>query len=231
MTYSLRVKMTAEFLGTMVLVLFGCGSAVLGGGVGSVGIAFAFGLSLMAMVYSIGHISGCHINPAVTITMWALGKIQPKDVPGYILSQIAGAITGAVILYTIANGNNSFSIANGLGQNFISHKEGGYSLISAILTEVVFTFIFILVILASTSVHNSNKYMQGLAIGLILTVIHVVAIPVTGVSLNPARSIGPAILVGGDALKDLWVFITAPISGGILAAGVWNEFERSTRKK
>ncbi|MCW3462849.1 aquaporin Z [Chitinophaga nivalis] len=228
MTVSLSQKCIAEFFGTFVLVFMGCGSAVLAGAhVGFLGIAFAFGLSVLAMVYAIGHISGCHINPAITISMLAHGKISGKDAGAYIVSQIAGAIVGSAVLYFIAQGKADYAIAvNGLGQNGV---EGGspdhYSLISGLVAEIVLTAIFLIVVHGSTSKNNSNGAFAGLAIGLALTLIHIVGIPVTGVSVNPARSIGPALFVGGAALSHLWVFIVGPIVGGLLGGFIWKLYD------
>lgn len=224
MNASLTQKVLAEGLGTMVLVLMGCGSAVLAGShVGFLGIAFAFGLSVLAMVYAIGHVSGCHINPAITISMLANGKISGKDATGYIVGQIIGAIAGAAILYFIASGKAEYSIAaNGLGHNGVeANSPDGYSLIAGLVAEIVFTFIFLLVVHGSTSKSNANVGFAGVAIGLALTLIHIVGIPVTGISVNPARSIGPAIFVGGAAISQLWVFIVGPIVGGLLGGFAW----------
>ena len=211
-------KYIAELIGTMVLVLMGCGSAVIAGlYTGELGIAFAFGLAVLAMVYAIGSISGCHINPAITISMLAAGKISIKDTIFYVVSQCVGAILGAGILYVIALGDPSYSlVANGLGQNQFST----YSLTSVIIAEIIFTFIFVLVVHGSTH-ERVPKGFAGLAIGLSLALIHIVAIPIDGTSVNPARSLGPALFVGGTALSQLWVFWVAPIIGGILAAIVW----------
>jgi aquaporin Z len=214
-------KYVAEMIGTMVLVLLGCGSAVFSkftsSPIGTVGIAFAFGLSLLAMVYAIGGISGCHINPAVSISMLVAGRMRAKDTAFYIVSQCIGAIVGAGILYFIVSGNVAFSLKDtGLGANTYST----FPLQSAFAAEVVLTFIFLLVILGSTS-ERAPKGFAGLAIGLSLVLIHLVAIPIDGTSVNPARSLGPALFVGDIALSQLWVFIAAPIIGGILAALVW----------
>jgi len=211
-------KYLAELIGTMVLVLMGCGSAVIAGQyIGYSGISFAFGLSVLAMVYTIGSISGCHINPAITISMLITGKISVKDTVLYIVFQCIGAIVGAAILFGIASGNVAYSLAtNGLGANFFT----AYSLASVLLTEITLTFIFALVVHGSTN-ERVPKGFAGLAIGLTLTLIHLVAIPIDGTSVNPARSLGPAIFVQGIALSQLWVFWIAPIIGGILAAVVW----------
>ncbi len=216
----------AEMLGTMVLVLMGCGSAVLAGangmtGVGLLGISFAFGLSVLTMVYAIGSISGCHINPAITFAMLINKKINVKDATMYMVFQIIGAIAGAGILYWIAMGNPAYSIeTNGLGANFTST----YSIASGFVAEVVFTFIFLLVIFGATS-SKAPAGFAGIAIGLALTLIHIVCIPITGTSVNPARSIGPAIFAGGEALSQLWIFIIAPLLGAAIAAFVWRGIE------
>ncbi len=219
-------KYTAELIGTMVLVLMGCGSAVIAGyATGNVGISFAFGLAVLAMVYTIGAVSGCHINPAITISMLVAGKISIKDTVFYVVFQSIGALIGAGILYAIASGKNGFNIAGGLGQNgFDSASPAGYSLASVFIAEVVLTFIFVLVVHGSTH-ERVPKGFAGIAIGLALVLIHLVAIPIDGTSVNPARSLGPAVFVGGTALIQLWVFWVAPIVGGIIAAIVWRLFK------
>jgi aquaporin Z len=211
-------KYLAELIGTFVLVLMGCGSAVLAGSfIGNVGIAFSFGLAVLAMVYAIGGISGCHINPAITVSMYAAGKIRSKDAVAYVIVQCLGGIIGAGLLYSIASGNPAYSLAvNGLGQNQFTT----FSMISAFAAEVVLTFIFLLVIFGSTS-ESAPKGFAGISIGLSLVLIHLVSIPITGTSVNPARSLGPALFVGGTALSQLWLFWVAPIIGGLLAAAVW----------
>jgi len=216
-------KYSAELIGTMVLVLMGCGSAVIAGNfIGFAGIAVAFGLSVLVMVYAIGPISGCHINPAITIAMLVARKINGKDGLFYIIAQCVGAIIGAAILWAIASGLPEYSIAkNGLGQNgFGAHSPAGYSLASAFIAEVVLTAIFLFVIFGSTH-EKAPKGFAGISIGLSLTLIHLVGIPITGTSVNPARSLGPAVMVGGDALSQLWLFIAAPIIGGIISAIIW----------
>jgi len=225
-------KYLAELIGTFVLVFMGCGSAVLANslmglsGVGLVGIAFAFGLSVLAMAYAIGGISGCHINPAVSLSMLAAGKMKAKDTVAYIIAQCAGATIGAAVLYLIALGNPSYSLATyGLGQNgYGSASPGGFSLASAFIAEVVLTFIFLLVIHGSTS-EKAPKGFAGMSIGLSLVLIHIVGIPITGTSVNPARSLGPALIVGGTALSQLWLFWIAPIIGAVLAAAVYRLLE------
>ncbi len=216
-------KYVAELLGTFVLVFMGCGSAVLAGDqIGFVGISFAFGLSVLAMAYAIGRISGCHINPAVSISMLIVGKMKPKDTAIYILMQCIGATIAAASLFVIATGKPGYSLTvNGLGQNgYDIASPGGFSMASAFLAEVILTFIFLLVIHSSTS-EKAPKGFAGIAIGLSLVLIHLVGIPITGTSVNPARSLGPALFVGGTALSQLWLFWVAPIVGGVLASVVW----------
>lgn len=224
-------KYTAELIGTMVLVLIGCGSAVIasvfvGLNYGYLGVAFAFGLAVLAMVYAIGGISGCHINPAISISMLVAGKLSVKDTVFYVVFQCIGAIIGAGILYAIMSGNPSYHIAtNGLGQNgYGSASLLGFPLSSVVITEIVLTFIFVLVVHGSTH-ERVPKGFAGIAIGLTLTFIHIVAIPIDGTSVNPARSLGPALFVGGTALNQVWVFWVAPIIGGIIAAIVWKFFK------
>jgi aquaporin Z len=216
-------KYVAEFIGTFILVLMGCGSAVLAGSsIGFVGISFAFGLSVLVMVYAIGGISGCHINPAVSISMLAAGKLSVKDTVIYIVAQCLGAVVGASALYVVAIGNPLYSLASdGLGQNgYDVASPGGFSMASAFVAEVLLTFVFLLVIHGSIS-EKVPKGFAGIPIGLSLVLIHLVGIPVTGTSVNPARSLGPAIIVGGTALNQLWLFWVAPIIGGLIAAVVW----------
>jgi aquaporin Z len=222
-------KYVAEMIGTFVLVFMGCGSAVIAGKpdqIGLVGISFAFGLSVLAMAYAIGSISGCHINPAVSISMLAAGKMKAKDTVIYVLMQCVGATIGAAILYSVALGNPSYSlVANGLGQNgYDNASPGGFSMASAFIAEAVLTFIFLLVIHGATS-EKAPKDFAGIAIGLSLVLIHLVGIPITGTSVNPARSLGPAIIAGGTALNQLWLFWAAPIIGALLAATVWRFLE------
>ena len=222
-------KYLAELIGTMALVLFGCGAAVISGtdagalsGLGLLGISLAFGLAVVAMAYTIGGISGCHINPAITIAMFVAGKISISDAVGYVVAQFIGAVVGAGILYVIASGNANFKMgewalgSNGWGEGYL----GAYSTTAAFITEAVLTFLFLYVIFNVTSKHG-NGNMAGLAIGITLVLIHLVAIPITGTSVNPARSFGPAVFAGGKALSQLWLFIVAPIVGGIAAALVW----------
>jgi aquaporin Z len=216
-------KYAAELIGTAVLVLIGCGSvAIAGHYVGNVGIAFAFGLTVLVMVYAVGNISGCHINPAITVAMLVAGKIKGKDAIWYIVSQCIGAIIGAGILLAIAKGLPGYSTAvNGLGQNgFGVHSPAGYSFGACFVAELVLTALFLFVIFGSLS-EKAPKGFAGISIGFTLVLIHLVAIPITGTSVNPARSLGPAVFVGGDALPQLWLFWVAPIVGGILAAIIW----------
>jgi aquaporin Z len=212
-------KLIAEALGTLILVLFGCGSAVLmGAQIGMTGISLAFGLAIVAAAYGLGAISGAHLNPAVSLGMVAAGRMSVPDFAGYAVAQCAGALAGAVILLMIASGKADYSVAaNGLGQNgYGTGYLGEYSLMAALTFEFVMTFLFVTVILGATA-KGAPGAMAGLAIGLTLAAIHLVGINVTGVSVNPARSFGPAVLVGGKALADLWVFIVAPLAGGVLA--------------
>jgi aquaporin Z len=213
-------KYVAELIGTMVLVLMGCGSAVIAGYyIQNVGIAFSFGLAVLAMVYTIGSVSGCHINPAISISMLVAGKLSVKDTVFYIVFQCIGAVVGAGLLYAIATGNPTFTLGNGFGANSYT----AYSLLSVLIAEIVLTFIFVLVVHGSTH-ERVPKGFAGLAIGLTLVLIHLVGIPIDGTSVNPARSLGPAVFAGGTALSQLWVFWVAPIIGGILAAVVWKLF-------
>jgi aquaporin Z len=222
-------KYIAELLGTLCLVLFGCGAAVISGtnsaalsGLGLLGISLAFGFAVVAMAYTIGGISGCHINPAITIAMLVAGKISSKDAVGYVVAQFIGATIGAGILYAIANGQNGYELkewalgSNGWGDGYL----GAYNTTAAFIAEAVFTFLFLYVIFNVTSKHG-NSTMAGLAIGITLVLIHMVAIPITGTSVNPARSFGPAIFAGGKALSQLWLFIVAPLVGGVAAAIFW----------
>jgi aquaporin Z len=213
----MKKKIFCEFLGTFWLVLGGCGSAVLASsfGIGVVGISLAFGLTVLTMAYSLGHISGAHLNPAVTLGLMVAGRIEKNIVIPYIISQILGAITAAVVLFLIATGNGT-EIGDFAANGYAEHSPGKYDLMSAIVTEFVFTFIFLIVILGATDV-KASKGFAGLAIGLALTLIHLVSIPVTNTSVNPARSISQAIFVGEWALEQLWVFITFPILGAVFA--------------
>ena len=212
-------KQVAEFIGTFTLVLFGCGSAVIAGGdMGLMGISFAFGLALIGMAYAIGPVSGCHINPAVSLGAVAAGRMTMPEAIKYIIAQVAGAIAASLVLLLIMSGKADYSVAvNGLGQNgWGAGYLGEYNMISAFVFEVVATFLFMVVILGATG-KGAPAAMAGLAIGLALVVIHLVGINVTGVSVNPARSIGPALFAGGTAIVQLWLFIVAPIIGAVAA--------------
>lgn len=213
-------KPIAEFIGTLTLVLFGCGAAVLAGDkVGFLGISFAFGFALIAMAYGIGPISGCHINPAVSLGALVAGRMTPTDFVQYVIAQCLGAVAGAAILYLIATGKiGGYDIAKaGLGQNgWGPGYIGGYNLTAAFVFEAVATFLFVVTILGATQ-SGAPGMVAGLAIGIALVVIHIVGIPVTGVSVNPARSIGPALVVGGNAINQLWLFIVAPCVGAAAA--------------
>ncbi|MDP4264329.1 MAG: aquaporin Z [Bacteroidota bacterium] len=222
-------KFFAEFIGTFSLVLFGCGAAVVAGisstgpdGIGLLGISLAFGLAVVVMAYAIGPISGCHINPAITVSMLVAGKMKAGDAAGYIVAQLAGAVAAAAVLYLIQKGMPGYVLGEwALGSNGWGEGYGGsYSTTSAFITETIFTFLFLFVIFAVTS-KQGNSNMAGLAIGLTLVLIHLVAIRVTGTSVNPARSFGPAVFAGGKALSQLWLFVAAPLLGGILAAVTW----------
>ncbi|UJH67995.1 aquaporin Z [Allomuricauda sp. SCSIO 65647] len=220
-------KLVAEFIGTLWLVLGGCGSAVLAAafpelGIGFVGVALAFGLTVLTMAYAIGHISGCHLNPAVTIGLAVGGRISKKDVLPYIVAQILGGIAGAGILYLIATGKPGFEIGGFAANGYAEHSPGGYGMTSAFITEVVMTFMFLIIILGATH-SKAPKYMGGLAIGLGLTLIHLISIPVTNTSVNPARSTSQALFADGSwAVPQLWLFWIAPILGAIIAGIVYN---------
>lgn len=216
-------KMIAEFIGTFTLVLLGCGAAVIAGAdIGLTGISFAFGLALIGMAYGIGPVSGCHINPAVALGVVASGRMQMPEAVQYMIAQVAGAIAGALVLMIIASGKADYSVAgNGLGQNgWGAGYLGEYTMAAAFVFELVATFLFVTVILGATGA-GAPSAMAGLAIGLTLVVIHLVGINVTGVSVNPARSIGPALFAGATAISQLWLFIVAPIIGGVLAGLVF----------
>jgi aquaporin Z len=230
---SILKRVTAEFMGTFVLVLGGCGSAVLASafpnvGIGFLGVALAFGLTVLTMAYTIGHISGGHMNPAVSLGLWAGKRFPASDLLPYIVAQVIGAIAGAGVLYLIATGQPGWNIqqsgfaANGYGD----HSPGGYSLLSGLITEVVLTFIFLTIILGVTD-KRAPQGFAPLAIGLGLTLVHLVGIPVTNMSVNPARSTGPAIFVGGWALAQLWLFWVAPLAGALLAGWVYRYFAQN----
>ncbi len=219
-------KLLSEFLGTFWLVLGGCGSAVLAAGfpnlgIGFTGVALAFGLTVLTGAYAFGPISGGHFNPAVTFGLWAGGRFPSRDIPGYVIAQVVGAIAGAGVLYLIASGEPGFEISAGFASNgYARHSPGGYSLTAALVTEIVMTFMFLIVILGTTH-RRAPVGFAGIAIGLALTLIHLISIPVTNTSVNPARSTGPAIFVGGWALAQLWVFWLAPILGAVAAGWLY----------
>lgn len=215
-------KLAAEFVGTFWLVLGGCGSAVLAAafpnvGIGLLGVALAFGLTVLTMAFAIGHISGCHLNPAVTAGLWAGGRFPGKEVPGYVLAQVLGGIAGAGVLYVIASGIPAFNAqAGGFAANgFGEHSPGGYSLSAAMVTEIAMTFMFLFIIMGATD-KKAPAGFAPIAIGLGLTLIHLISIPVTNTSVNPARSTSQALFVGGWAIQQLWLFWVAPIVGGVL---------------
>lgn len=226
-------KMLAEFLGTLWLVLGGCGSAVLAAafpelGIGFVGVALAFGLTVLTMAFAIGHISGCHLNPAVSFGLWAGGRFPASELLPYIASQVAGAIAGAGILYLIASGQDGFSLAGGFASNgFGEHSPGGYSLTAVLTSEIVMTAFFLIIILGATDKRAPTGFAP-IAIGLGLTLIHLVSIPVSNTSVNPARSTGPALLVGDWAISQLWVFWVAPIAGAIIAGFIYRMFDEKS---
>ena len=217
----------AEFLGTFMLVLGGCGSAVLAAafpavGIGLLGVSFAFGLTVLTMAYAVGHVSGGHFNPAVTIGLFTARRIPASDILPYIIAQVVGAIAAAGVLVVIASGKAGFNVAaSGLAANgFGEHSPGGYSMLAGLVCEVVLTFFFLLIILGSTD-SRAPKGFAPIAIGLALTLIHLISIPVTNTSVNPARSLGPAVFVGGWALQQVWLFWVAPLVGAILAGLVY----------
>jgi len=231
---SIGKRATAEFFGTFWLVFGGCGSAVLAAafpagepgaghlGIGFLGVAFAFGLTLLTMAFTIGPISGCHINPAVSVGLWIGKRFPASDLPAYIGAQVAGAIAAAGVLYVIASGRAGFSTAAGFASNgYGEHSPGGYSLLACLVAEVVLTMFFLLIILGSTD-ERAPKGFAPIPIGLGLTLIHLISIPVTNTSVNPARSTGPAIFVGGWALGQLWLFWMAPIIGAAIAGVIYN---------
>jgi aquaporin Z len=231
---SLTKRVGAEFFGTFWLVLGGCGSAVLAAsfpthpnaepiGIGILGVAFAFGLTVLTMAYAIGHVSGCHLNPAVSVGMVVGRRFQASDLPAYIIAQVLGALVAAAVLYVIASGQASYTLtAGGLAANgYGAHSPGGYSLGAGLLTEFIMTAMFVLIILGATD-NRAPSGLAPVAIGLGLTLIHLISIPVTNTSVNPARSTGPAILAGGWALGQLWLFWVAPILGAVLGGLVYN---------
>jgi aquaporin Z len=227
-------KLIAEFIGTLWLVLGGCGSAVLAAaypelGIGFVGVAIAFGLTVVTMAYAIGHISGCHLNPAVSIGLWAGGRFDKKELLPYIIAQVLGGIAGAGILYLIATGKSGFEIGGFAANGYAEHSPGGYSMLAALVSEVVMTFMFIMIILGATH-SKAPKGFAGLAIGLGLTLIHLISIPVTNTSVNPARSTSQAIFAGDWAIDQLWLFWLAPIVGAIIAGVVYKYMSPETEE-
>jgi len=219
-------RLAAEFLGTFWLVLGGCGSAVLAAGfpqlgIGFVGVSFAFGLTVLTMAYAIGHVSGCHLNPAVSLGLVVGGRFKGKDLVPYVVAQLAGAIVAAAVLYLIASGKSGFSLNGGFASNgYGEHSPDKYSLLAALVCEFVMTFIFLVVILGATDERAPSGFAP-IAIGLCLTLIHLISIPVTNTSVNPARSTGPAIFVGDWAVAQLWLFWVAPIAGALLGAAAY----------
>jgi aquaporin Z len=232
---NLTRQLLAEFIGTFWLVLGGCGSAVLAAsfpklGIGFAGVALAFGLTVLTMAYAIGHISGCHLNPAVTVGLFVGGRFSSKDIIPYVIAQLAGAITAAFVLSQIASGKPGFDLvesgfaANGFGE----HSPGGYSLYAALICEIVMTFMFLFIILGSTD-YRAPSHFAPIAIGLGLTLIHLISIPVTNTSVNPARSTSQALFVGGWAIQQLWLFWIAPIIGAIFAGIVYRVIGRDIK--
>lgn len=219
---SIGRRATAELVGTFWLVFGGCGSAVIAAafpavGIGLLGVALAFGLTVLTMAYAIGHISGCHLNPAVSVGLWAGRRFPTRDVVPYVVAQVLGAIAGAAVLYVIASGHEGFSASSGFAANgYGAHSPGGYSLVAGLVAEVVLTAMFVFIILGATD-DRAPKGFAPIAIGLGLTLIHLIGIPVTNVSVNPARSTGPALFVGGWALAQLWLFWLAPLGGALLS--------------
>ncbi len=219
-------KYAAELVGTFWLVLGGCGSAVLaaafpGVGIGLLGVSLAFGLTVLTMAFAIGHISGCHLNPAVSIGLWAGGRFPARELPAYIVAQVVGAVAAGGVLYLIASGKAGFDLSSGFASNgFGAHSPGGYSMLAAIVCEVVMTAMFLVVILGATDDRAPSGFAP-IAIGLCLTLIHLISIPVTNTSVNPARSTGVALFVGGWAIEQLWVFWLAPIVGAVIGAVVY----------
>ena len=229
---TLTKKLGAEFIGTFWLVLGGCGSAVIAAafpdvGIGLLGVSFAFGLTVLTMAFAIGHISGCHLNPAVSFGLWSGGRFSITELAPYIGSQVAGGIAGAAVLYIIASGQAGFdATAGGFASNgYAAHSPGGYSLLAALVTEIVMTFMFLMIILGATD-KRAPQGFAPIAIGLGLTLIHLISIPVTNTSVNPARSTGVAIFQGSWALSQLWLFWLAPIVGAVLAGLVYRWFEK-----
>ncbi len=221
----LSKKLGAEFIGTFWLVLGGCGSAVLAAsfpnvGIGLLGVSLAFGLTVLTMAFAIGHISGCHLNPAVSIGLWSGGRFSASELGPYIIAQVAGGIAGATVLYIIATGKAGFEVGGFASNGYGEHSPGGYSLIAALVTEIAMTFMFLLIILGATDKRASQSFAP-IAIGLGLTLIHLISIPVTNTSVNPARSTGVALFAEGWAISQLWMFWVAPIVGAILSGVVY----------
>jgi aquaporin Z len=232
---TLTKKLGAEFIGTLWLVLGGCGSAVLAAafpnvGIGLLGVSFAFGLTVLTMAFAIGHVSGCHLNPAVSFGLWSGGRFSTAELGPYIIAQVAGGLAGAAILYVIATGQAGFdAAATGFASNgYGEHSPGGYSLMAALVCEVVMTFMFLIIILGATD-KRAPQGFAPIAIGLGLTLIHLISIPVTNTSVNPARSTGVALFQGGWAISQLWLFWIAPIVGAILAGLVYRWFESENK--
>mgnify|MGYP000848083327 CR=1 FL=1 len=227
-------KLVAEFIGTAWLVLGGCGSAVFAAafpdlGIGFAGVALAFGLTVVTMAYAIGHISGCHLNPAVSVGLWIGGRFDKKDLLPYIGAQVLGGIAGAGIIYLILSGKDGFDIGGFAANGYGEHSPGGFNMQAALITEIVMTFMFLIIILGATH-SKAPKYLAGLAIGLGLTLIHLISIPITNTSVNPARSTSQAIFVGDWALSQLWLFWLAPIIGAILAGLVYKYISPESKK-
>lgn len=219
-------KVVAEFIGTFWLVLGGCGSAVLAAafpdvGIGLLGVSLAFGLTVLTMAFAIGHISGCHLNPAVSVGLWVGGRFSTKDLVPYVVAQVVGAIVAGGVLYIIASGQAGFSLAGGFASNgYGEHSPGGYTMLAALVTEIVMTMMFLFVIMGATEKRAAQGFAP-IAIGLALTLIHLISIPVTNTSVNPARSTGVALFAGGWALSQLWLFWAAPIIGAVLGALIY----------
>ncbi len=223
---TLTKRAMAEFMGTFWLVFGGCGSAVLSAafpslGIGFLGVALAFGLTVLTMAFAIGHISGCHLNPAVSVGLAVAKRFPGKELPAYVVAQVIGGIAAAAVLYVIASGKAGFDLAGGFASNgYGAHSPGGYTMIAALVAEVVLTFMFLMIILGSTD-RRAAPGFAPIAIGLGLTLIHLIGIPVTNLSVNPARSTGPAVFVGGWAIEQLWLFWVAPIAGAFLAGVIY----------
>ncbi len=228
---TLTKKIGAEFIGTFWLVLGGCGSAVIAAafpdvGIGLLGVSFAFGLTVLTMAFAIGHISGCHLNPAVSFGLWSGGRFSLSELAPYIASQVAGGIAGAAVLYVIASGQAGFDVTAGFASNgYAEHSPGGYSLVAALVAEITMTFMFLMIILGATD-KRAPQGFAPIAIGLGLTLIHLITIPVTNTSVNPARSTAVAIFQGSWAVSQLWLFWLAPIVGALLAGMVYRWFEK-----